>query len=205
MIRSNTLSGLLRAALVVTLFAGISSRTLAQGSGRTFTATPGTSSTLNPTPPVNGTAYNVTAKTTVNVVPFLYITGSMDLTIDVNAWGSGTSDNYYTTLDVYHNMNVLVGASGFGKPVSPVLAGVSIPMKIRGSVDPSPATASGSGNWFDWTNASSPITAFPETTALSAGHFVVTLGRQISIDPTIGPTTQAYVNNGTISFTPSWP
>lgn len=180
------------------------------GLGRVFTPTIGTSTVINPVPPINNFPYAVSARTQVFVRPFLYITGSLDLTIDVNGWGSGVFQ-YPTTVDVYHNTPVFIGTIGFGNPISSSLLSTDpgIPMQIRASVAPALSSGTGYGTasyWFPWQPASQAVvpSTFRVNPLFSQGHFGFTLERQITIDPTVSPTSIPYVNQAYVTFTPSW-
>lgn len=198
--------------LAISFLMSLSNRSNAQGSpvlGRAFTSTAGTTVTFNSavTPVTNGVAVPISAKTTVTVTPYLFITGTLDTSVTVTGWGPGT---YTTTslLDVYHNMTLEISATGFGNPTSTTFGNtVTVPMQIRAGVAPVVGSTVGTVSyWFPYQSATSPISPafFPVLTTFSQGHFQFNLDRTFTFDPTIGPTVAPYTNNATVNFTPEW-
>jgi hypothetical protein len=146
------------------------------------------------------TALSVDTKVTVN--PYLYITGNLGANWIVNGWGSG-QDTQVNVIKFFHNETLTLVCSNFDNPAktSGTKTGaqaVSLSGQFALLNDKTGASLYDSG-MLPIGQLNSLFTAAGPNfgTKDSGGVLRLQLGRQISIDPTVGPGT--YENVGTIT------
>ena len=156
---------------------------------------------------INGnysSAGNVSFKvrTDINVHPYLYITGNLGAAWTVNGWGKGINTET-NTIRLYHNETLTLVCAGFNNPA-----------KISGTKSGAQSiTLNGQFALFNDQNGNKlfdsgmlPIQKLNGLFTSSGPNFQVAqtgglmrlqLGRQVVIDPTVGP--GKYENIGTIT------
>ncbi len=142
------------------------------------------------------------ARTDVTVNPYLYITGNLGAAWTVDGWGKGI-DSQVNSIKFYHNETLTLVCAGFDNP-----------SKIQGTKTGAQAvTLNGQFALFNDQSGASlydsgmlPIAKLNGLFTASGPNFQVAqtggimrldLGRQIVIDPTVGP--GVYENVGTIT------
>ncbi len=189
----------LRSLLTIAGLAVIAAAASAQVAGRSFTysSTDAVSSDYSAT----GTAV-LKVRTDVTVNPYLYITGNLGAAWTVDGWGKGV-DTQINSIKFYHNETLTLVCAGFDNP-----------SKIKGTQTGAQAvTLNGQFALYNDQTGSSlfdsgmlPIAKLNGMFTASGPNFQVAqtgglmrldLGRQIVIDPTVGP--GVYENVGTIT------
>ncbi len=144
--------------------------------------------------------------TTAYVNPYLYVNGFMQVTWNVDGWGSG-SDEMFTTINFYHNEILGLDFEGFGDltkvpgsgPSGP-LTNLNIPMQYRAvvkDINNLPMAGGGGspfnptyGNGFFFNTVWSPSSFLAPL--YSGGKASVEVWRKITVSPDHGP--GIYVN-----------
>ena len=189
----------LRSLLTIAGLAVIAAAANAQVAGRSFTYSSMDAADADYS--AAGTA-TLKVRTDVTVNPYLYITGNLGAAWTVDGWGKGV-DSQVSAIKFYHNETLTLVCAGFDNTA-----------KIKGTATGAQAvTLNGQFALFNDQSGSSlydsgmlPIAKLNSLFTASGPNFQVAqtggimrlqLGRQIVIDPTVGP--GVYENVGTIT------